>query len=1035
MTAWALNIYSSLMFASGSVTLSLGYAAWRRRSANGALAFVALMLFISEWFFAYGVLLGIKSDSTDTYVLWSNVHYIGVSGVPLMWLLFALRYAGHDKFITRRNVGLLAVVPIANVLLVWTDDWHHLVHTSLTLIANSDLILMTSTRGPAWWAHLVYSYILTVVGVVILLRALKRKNLYRSQAIMFGVGALSPLIASVMYATRINPIYPVNFTPFGFMVVGITFFIALFRYRALDLTPIARDVVIEGMSDSIIVLDAQDRITDINPAAQKLFEVSDFEVVGKSATDALAPWAHLAERYRHTTQALDEITIGEGDGRRWYELRLSQLNDQRGRFVGRVLVLRNITEQKHTQEAFVVAHNEALEASRVKSAFLASMSHEIRTPMNGIIGMTSLLLDTPLSVEQLEYTETIRNSGDSLLTIINDILDFSKIEAGKLDMENQIFDLRDCLESAVDLLAFKAAEHGLELGCVIESNVPETIMGDVTRLRQIIVNLLSNAVKFTQQGEIALEVKVESSRFNVEPFDAAQGKPSTFNLQPSTSLHFSIRDTGIGIPKDRMDRLFQSFSQVDSSTTRKYGGTGLGLAISKRLTDLMGGEMWIESEEGVGSTFHFTIQTQAATPPQSDKPLVAPQLKGKRMLIVDDVETNRRILTLQAQSWEMLPLAFSNPLEALEAVKGGEQYDVAILDMHMPEMDGATLANEIRKHAAQLPLIMLTSLGWRATEDVANFSAFLTKPVKQSNLYNAILNALSLPSADAKRSASADVSFDAHLAERLPLKILLAEDNAVNQKLALRLLERMGYRADVAADGLEVLEALERQHYDLVFMDVQMPELDGLEATRQIRATCAPEKQPRIVAMTANAMQGDREECLAAGMDDYVSKPIRVKELRNALEKCTPLDVTPRNSEALPDPASQPLSPLKPAETDTESVDLATLKEYFPYEGAADAVELIKLSQEYFADVEKRLLELNALIAQKETQNVGEVAHAAIGVSLVFGAKRLAALCKELERLTKQGSLEGASEKLAQIEAEYRRVHIELPKAIERMRL
>jgi CheY-like chemotaxis protein len=350
-------------------------------------------------------------------------------------------------------------------------------------------------------------------------------------------------------------------------------------------------------------------------------------------------------------------------------------------------------------------------------------------------------------------------------------------------------------------------------------------------------------------------------------------------------LHFSVRDTGIGIPADRMDRLFHSFSQVDSSTTRKYGGTGLGLVISKRLSELMGGEMWVDSEEGAGSTFHFTVRTQSTLLPRSDKPelVLGAQLLGRRMLIVDDNETNRRILSLQAHSWKMIATVFSNPLEALQSLKRGEAYDIAILDMHMPEMDGVALSNEIRKTGNPLPLIMLTSLGWRDPGDTVNFSAFLTKPVKQSSLYNAIITALADLSPDTKRAAPVEALFDSHLAERYPMKILLAEDNAVNQKLAIRVLGRMGYRVDVAGNGLEVLESLERQHYDLILMDVQMPEMDGLDATRFIRNKLPPTMQPCIIAMTANAMQGDREMCLAAGMNDYVSKPIQVKELQNAL--------------------------------------------------------------------------------------------------------------------------------------------------------
>jgi PAS domain S-box-containing protein len=652
-----------------------------------------------------------------------------------------------------------------------------------------------------------------------------------------------------------------------------------------------------------------------------------------------------------------EMRLQRADGEyRWHLVRAQPLLDEERRVERWFGVNFDVEDLKRAQEA-------AEHSTRMKSAFLSSMSHEIRTPMNAVLGFSSLLAGTALDTRQQEFLTSIRASGEHLLGVINNILDFSKMEAGLLELDPHPFALRPLAEAAVDIVSPNAADQGVELGCLIREHVPAGIVADEGRLRQVLVNLLGNAVKFTARGEVVLTVDARRT-----------GTPGEWELQ------FSVRDTGIGIPEDVLPRLFQEFTQGESSTQRRFGGSGLGLAISKRIIELHGGRIWAESVERRGSTFHVVLPAREATGIAADAEPV--ELAGRRLLAVDDNAANLEILTLQAQAWGMTVQATGDPREALALVRDGARFDIAVIDHRMPFMDGVALAQALHAERAGtgLPLVMLSSLGARV--NAPQLSAVLTKPIHQSSLKQALRAALRLDvptAAEAEAAPASDLS---------GMTVLLAEDNLLNQRVARLLLDRVGLTADSAFNGREAVEAVQRRDYDVVLMDVEMPEMDGLEAAGEIVRELG-ERRPWLIAVTAQALQGDRERCLAAGFDDYLSKPLSTGALGAALAR------VPRRAQEAP--AASDECP------DFNAEEFEKMRESYGDEAVAEIVEALEI------DLPQQTADFGRSRANGDFKTFSRVAHTFKSSSRMFGAESLAQVWQALESSGRTGAIDHAA--------------------------
>ncbi len=866
--------YVLLPLLAGVISLAVGVHAWERRNATAAPGLGVLMIAIGVWATVDAVTR--SAADVPTALLASRLEYFGIVSTPLSMLVLGLQLGGRPHWVHPRTLLLLLIEPALTLALVWTNDVHHLVWASMDVSPPGEPFSVHFHYGIWFWVHAVYSYLLLAAGTGLSLRALLRSNtLYRQQAALLLVGVLAPWVLNAMYVLRIGPFGKVDLTPVAFSVSGLAFAWSVFRLRFLNVVPVAREAVFEGLGDGVVVISATNHIVDLNHAAEVILGRAADEVVGRLGGDVFARRPDLVETYRNVLDARVEIVLERDAGPRHVEMSISPLRDRRGAIAGRLLLLRDITEHKQMERALAVARDEALEASRLKSEFLATMSHEIRTPMVGVIGMAELMGSTRLSVQQRAYVDALLRSGEAMMSIIDDILDFSKIEAGRLELERTELDVRAVVDDAVGMVSEQASGRGLQVRAVIDEAVPQTLFGDPVRLRQVLMNLLSNAVKFTHEGSVTVSVQLEE------------------RARRQSRIRFAVADTGIGIESEARERLFEPFTQADGTTTRRYGGTGLGLAICRRVVQLMGGQIGVDSEPGQGSEFWFVI------------PLGVAARMARQKLAAQD-------------------------------------------------------------GPAQGPL-----------------------PLAPAGL----------------------------------APILVAEDAPVNQQVARGMLQRLGYRVKMVGNGREAIQAFEREHFAAVLMDCQMPEIDGFTASAEIRRREMDLSRPRtpIIAMTAGVMQGDRERCLAAGMDDYLAKPVRMRDVALKLQRWVsgrrgasrlPVErtaaVTARSEQA------------RPPEGPIEMQAIENLRE-MQVPGEPNVVQ--EIVDTFMQGVPGHIEKLRNGAETGQFDELARSAHSLKGSAGFLGMREVRALCEQIEAVAR-----------AEQRADARRLVASLEKALDRGR-
>ncbi|MFZ1397254.1 MAG: histidine kinase N-terminal 7TM domain-containing protein [Candidatus Promineifilaceae bacterium] len=1003
---WQLTPYAAPLTLTGLITLASTIYTFRQRHVPGVVDLFRLLLAITVWIFAY---VGeLSATSLEGKLLWAKVQYFGIAYLPIGYSFFALKYI--ELFAKIKRPRLLKTthyaIPLLTLMFTWTNEWHGLIWPEVTLVQEQQLSYLVLEHGTWFWVNIGFVYLVLAMSTFVLLRKIfTTPNQFRRQIGLIVVGSLCPWVGNLLYISGLNPFPHLDLTPFAFAITAVCFTLALFRYNFLDIVPIAREIVVEKLEEGVIVLDSQNRVLDVNATAVSLLQQEKNHIIGRPLAFNHPSWAPLAHALQESRPARLEIALDQT----YYELSITLLENVDERTNGRLITLHNITRRKESELLLQKAKETAEAADQAKTHFLTNMSHEIRTPLNAVVGMAEMLRQTSLNANQNEMVDVIAESSNTLLLLINNILDFARLEAGNLHLKNQSFSLTDCLEASLEYVQQAANDKRIQLSYTIHPDTPTRLSGDPVRLRQVLVNLLENGIKFSEEGTVHTSVSHVQEKGNI-------------------LLQFVVRDSGIGIAATEINQLFLPFQQIDGSLTRSYGGNGLGLVICKRLVELMDGNIFLHSEVGQGTSVHFSVLLRPAS--EEDPPAVMlrqnnASLTGRRLLIIADDASQRRQVSKEARLAGLEVYVASSSQEASYWIDHSLPFDAALLETAVWQADPAILAQlQNPETHTPLPTILLGASEADLAEITAAepnlFAGSLTQPITGSHLYDLLLNVLAVTNRASKTREPGET-----MAQQFPLAIMLVEDNQLNQRILKNMLNKLGYAADTAINGRIAVEMAQKQPYDIILMDIQMPEMDGIEATRHILAN-AQGKRPYIIAVTAHALAGDRESYLAVGMNQYLSKPVTTHQLVEALYQGIEFQKQP-TAPAMPPPeaTSAPAKPgLLPDPAAAEQpIDLAELARLV---GEDTDEFLVMMAPIFLEDTHKLLHALNTAVQNQDHKAIRQAAHTLKGTSASLGMPRLAQFSRELESMAKTEETAEAPHKLAQIEAEYERVQVAL---------